>query len=84
MKTRLTRKQTITEFDFNEHDDLAEDDEQGGLQFEIDKNLIGIQLTVPYSPERRAASSQRAKESRYCTNLNNFGAKSDGESILGV
>ena len=88
MKTGLTRKQKVTEFYFNEHDDLAEiythntdlkkrllayakeypdlcqlteDDEQGGLRFEIDKHRIGIRLTAPYSPERRAASSQRAK-----------------------
>lgn len=90
MKTGLTRKQKVTEFYFNEHDDLAEiythntdlkkcllayakeypelcqlteDDEQGDLRFEIDKHRIGIHLTVPYSPERRAASSQSAKTS---------------------
>ena len=40
---------------------LTEDDEQGGLRFEIDKHRIGIRLTAPYSPERRAASSRRAK-----------------------
>ncbi len=89
MKTGLTRKQKVTEFYFNEHDDLAEiythntdlkkrllayakeypelcqlteDDEQGGLRFELDKHRIGIRLTAPYSPERRAASSQRGKK----------------------
>lgn len=89
MKTGLTRKQKVTEFFFNEHDDLAEiythntdlkkrllayaqqypelcqlteDDEQGGLRFEIDKRRISLRLTAPYSQERRAASSQRAKE----------------------
>ncbi len=41
---------------------LTEDDEQGGLRFEIDKHRIGIRLTAPYTPERRAASSRRAKE----------------------
>ena len=40
---------------------LTEDDEQGGLQFEIDKHRIGIRLTAPYSPKRRLASRQRAK-----------------------
>ncbi len=90
MKTGLTRKHKITEFYFNERDDLAEiythntdlkkrllayakedpelcqlteNDEQGGLRFEIDKHRIGIRLTAPYSPERRVASSQRAKKS---------------------
>lgn len=88
MKTGLTKKQKVTEFYFNERDDLAEiythnadlkkrllayakkypelcklteDDEHGGLRFEIDKHRIGIRLTAPYSQEWRAASSQRAK-----------------------
>ena len=42
---------------------LTEDDEQGGLRFEIDKYRIGIRLTAPYSTERRAAASRRGKES---------------------
>ena len=89
MKTGLTKKQKVTEFYFNEYDDLAEiythntdlkkrllayaieypelcqlteDDEQGGLRFEIDKHRIGIRLTAPYSSERRAAASRKAKE----------------------
>ena len=88
MKTGLSRKQKVTEFYFNEHDDLAEiythntdlkkrllayakeypelcqlteDDEQGGLRFEIDKNRISIRLTKPYSEERRKAASKAAK-----------------------
>ena len=88
MKTGLTRKQKVTEFYFNEHDDLAEiythntdlkkhlladakaypelcqlieDDEQGGLRFEIDKHRIGIRLTAPYSPERRARRRRKIK-----------------------
>ena len=40
---------------------LTEDDEQGGLRFEIDKRRIGIRLTAPYSPERRAAARNYAK-----------------------
>ena len=35
---------------------LTEDDEQGGLRFEIDKHRIGIRLTAPYSTERRAVA----------------------------
>ncbi len=38
----------------------TDDDEQGGLRFEIDKNRIGIRLTAPYSQERRDAASQLA------------------------
>ena len=89
MKTGLTRKQKVTEFYFNEHDDLAEiythntdlkkrllayakkhpelcqlteDDEQGGLRFEIDKHRISIHLVPPYSKERRKAASEYAKQ----------------------
>ena len=88
MKTGLTRKQKVTEFYFNEHDDLAEiythntnlkkrllayakeypdlcrlteDDEQGGLRFEIDKSRISIRLTAPYSEERRKQYRDQAK-----------------------
>ena len=40
----------------------TDDDEQGGLRFEIDKSRISIRLTVPYSEERRKAASDYAKE----------------------
>ena len=43
---------------------LTEDDEQGGLRFELDKRRIGIRLTAPYSSERRAAASRKAKNRR--------------------
>lgn len=36
----------------------TDDDEQGGLRFEIDKHRISIRLTAPYSQERR----QKARE----------------------
>ena len=39
----------------------TDDDEQGGLRFEIAKERISIRLTAPYSDERRRASSQLAK-----------------------
>ena len=40
----------------------TDDDEQGGLRFEIDKARISIRLTAPYSEERRKASSEQAKK----------------------
>ena len=40
----------------------TDDDEQGGLRFEIDKSRISIRLTAPYSKERRKAASIKAKE----------------------
>ena len=40
----------------------TEDDEQGGLRFEIDKSRISIRLTAPYSDDRRKAASELAKK----------------------
>ena len=39
-----------------------DDDEQGGMRFEIDKSRISIRLTAPYSEERRAKASHVAKQ----------------------
>ena len=41
----------------------TDDDEQGGLRFEIDKSRISIRLTAPYSEDRKRAASERAKQS---------------------
>ena len=43
----------------------TDDDEQGGLCFEIDKSRISIRLTAPYSEERRKKASAVAKESMF-------------------
>jgi len=40
----------------------TDDDEQGGLRFEIEKSRISIRLTAPYSEKRRKAVSEVAKE----------------------
>ena len=40
----------------------TDDDEQGGLRFEIDKSRISIRLTAPYTDDRRNAASKLAKE----------------------
>ena len=39
----------------------TDDDEQGGLRFEIDKTRISIRLTAPYSNERREIASSLGK-----------------------
>ena len=44
---------------------LTEEDENGGLRFEIDKRRISIRLTAPYSEERRNAAKKRGKESGF-------------------
>lgn len=36
----------------------TDDDEQGGLTFEIQKGRFGFKLTAPYSEERREAARQ--------------------------
>ena len=40
----------------------TDDDEHGGLTFEIDRRRFGIRLTAPYSAERRRAASELAKK----------------------
>ena len=40
----------------------TEDDEQGGLRFDIAKERISIRLTAPYSKERRSNARKWAKE----------------------
>ena len=46
----------------------TDDDEQGGLRFEIDKSRISIRVTAPYSEERRKAASAQAKNNNNITN----------------
>lgn len=41
---------------------MTEDDEQGGLRFEIDKHRISIRLTAPYSDNRKSSASEFAKQ----------------------
>lgn len=44
-----------------------DDDEQGGLTFEIEKGRLSFRLTAPYSEERRQAASERAKQNGIAT-----------------
>ena len=39
-----------------------EDDEQGGLTFEIEKGRLSFRLTAPYSEERKQAAREWAKK----------------------
>ena len=39
-----------------------DNDEQGGLSFEIEKGRLSFRLTAPYSEERRKAASKQAKQ----------------------
>ncbi len=40
----------------------TDDDEQGGLTFEIEKGRLSFRLTAPYSEERHRAASEQAKQ----------------------
>ena len=40
----------------------TDDDEQGGLTFEVEKGRLIFRLTAPYSEERRRAASEQAKQ----------------------
>ena len=42
----------------------TDDDEQGGLTFEIEKGRLSFRLTTPYSEERRRKASSYAKRNR--------------------
>ena len=48
----------------------TDDDEQGGLTFEIEKGRLSFRLTAPYSVERRQAASEWAKENGIMRNMN--------------
>lgn len=58
LKNRLTKFAAL----YPEHCRQTDDNEQGGLTFEIEKGRLSFRLTAPYSEERRKASSEHAKE----------------------
>ena len=45
-----------------DHCRQTDDDEQGGLTFEIEKGRLSFRPTAPYSAERRKIYSKNAKE----------------------
>ena len=47
---------------YPEHCRQTDDNEQGGLTFEIEKGRLSFRLTAPYSVERRKIYSKNAKE----------------------
>ena len=50
--TKLKKRLLAYAAKFPELCQQTDDDEQGGLRFEIDKSRISIRLTAPYSKER--------------------------------
>ena len=60
--TKLKRRLTEYAEKYPQLCQLTEDDEQGGLRFEIAKERISIRLTTPYSEERKNNARGWAKE----------------------
>ena len=60
--TKLKKRLLAYAAKFPELCQKTDDDEQGGLRFEIDKSRISIRLTAPYSDDRRKAASEQAKK----------------------
>ena len=59
--TKLKRRLLAYATKYPELCQQTDDDERGGLRFEIDKRRISIRLTAPYSEERRKTASTLAK-----------------------
>ena len=58
--TKLKKRLLEYAANFPELCQQTDDDEQGGLRFEIDKSRISIRLTAPYSEERKQALKKQA------------------------
>ncbi|MBQ1659639.1 MAG: hypothetical protein II059_07300 [Clostridia bacterium] len=58
LKKRLSKFAAM----YPDHCRQTDDNEQGGLTFEIEKGRLSFRLTAPYSAERRKAASDYAKE----------------------
>ena len=60
--TDLKRRLTAFAVKYPECCRQIDDDEQGGLTFEIEKGGLSFRLTAPYSEERKQAASEWAKK----------------------
>ena len=60
--TKLKKRLLAYSAQFPELCQQTEDNEQGGLTFEIKKGRLSFRLTAPYSAERRKIYSKNAKE----------------------
>jgi hypothetical protein len=60
--TDLKKRLTVFTEKYPECCRQIDDDEQGGLTFEIEKGRLSFRLTAPYSEERKRAASEWAKK----------------------
>ena len=58
--TDLKKRLTAFEKEYPQCCRQIDDDEQGGLTFEIEKGRLSFRLTAPYSEERKHAASEWA------------------------
>ena len=56
----------------------TDDDEQGGLTFEIEKGRLSFRLTAPYSEERRRKASSCAKRNGIALQRDGAACRSTG------
>ena len=56
----------------------TDDDEQGGLTFEIEKGRLSFRLTAPYSEERRRKASSYAKRNGIALQRDGAACRSTG------
>ena len=61
--TDLKKRLTVFAKEYPQCCRQIDDDEQGGLTFEIEKGRLSFRLTAPYSEERKQAASEWAKKS---------------------
>lgn len=59
--TDLKKRLTVFAKEYPQCCRQIDDDEQGGLTFEIEKGRLSFRLTAPYSEERKQAASEWAK-----------------------
>jgi len=60
--TKLKKRLLAYAAQFPELCQQTDDDEHGGLRFEIDKSRISIRLTAPYNEDRKPKTSYQAKQ----------------------
>ena len=60
--TELKKRLSQFAAKYPDHCHQTDDNDQGGLTFEITKGRLSFRLTAPYSAERRKASSECAKQ----------------------
>ena len=80
--TKLKRRLLEYAAKFPELCQLTEDDEQGGLRFDIAKERISIRLTAPYSDERKSNARKWAKENGKFTCTPDIKEAAKGADVL--